>query len=234
MKTLICLIALSAVGCVQDGQQYHSAEYRGRPLLHASLVKDERAMLSEEAIKALLESRIRIQERVKLAVLPLGHQGEFAESCWTRGSTRPVEFLQEHKQYLAALEVPLAATGRFTEITHVPALLLPDEPSLTRLREAAALMQAELLLVYTTRCQLISKRAFLAKDKVKATASLELILLDVRTGVVPYAETFDVEHVEKEESDDYSIVDTQRRAERQATLLVMEKTAEGLKRFMAP
>jgi hypothetical protein len=234
MNKLICLVAFAAVGCQGAGSLYRSEGYQERPLINASLVKDDKAMLSEEAIRTLLGARIRIPERVKLAVLPLAHQGEFAESSWTRGSTRPVEFIQEHKQYLAALEAPLAATGRFSEITHVPPLMLSDDPSLTRLRETAALMQAELLLVYATRCQMISKRAFLAADRVKATASIELILLDVRTGVVPYAETFDVEHVERENSDDYSMVDTQRRAERTATTLVMARAADGLRRFLAP
>src|SRR5688572_16026501 len=100
-KLLMSLFLLSAVGCTGAGSLYRSQEYQGRPSINASLVKDERAMLSEEGIRTLLESRIKIPERVKLAVLPLGHQGDFAESCWSRGSTRPVEFLQEHKQYLA-------------------------------------------------------------------------------------------------------------------------------------
>jgi len=73
-----------------------------------------------------------------------------------------------------------------------------------------------------------------ARDEVRALASIELILLDVRTGVVPYAETFHDEHLEKERSKDLSVVETQRRAERKATLLVMARAAEGLKKFMAP
>lgn len=234
MKPLIGLVLLASTGCVGAGELYHSDEYRKRPSISASLVKDEKALLSEEGIRTLLESRIQIPERVKLAVLPLGHEGAFAESCWSRGSTRPVQFLQEHKQYLTALEGPLAETGRFSEITHVPSLMLPDEPSLTRLREAAALMQADLLLIYTTRSQLVTIRYLFSPNEVKAIASLELILLDVRTGVVPYAETFDIERVEKQNGEDYSIVDTQRRSERESTLAVMRRAAEGLKRFMSP
>ena len=238
MKKLICLIALTAVGCVQAGQQYHSAGYQGRPTLNASLVKDDKAMLSEEAIRTLLESRIKIPERVKLAVLPLGHTGTHGEEQgWgAYGYSREVEFPQERKAYLEALENPLALTGRFKEITHVPAMMLPPEPSLMRLREAAALMQAELLLVYSTRSHLVSWRGLfhIAKDEVRALSSIELVLLDVRTGVVPYAETFEAEHLEKEKSEDLALVETQRRAERKATLLAMGKAAEGLKRFMAP
>jgi hypothetical protein len=238
MKKLICLAALIAAGCTHAGRQYHSREYQQRPSLNASLVKDERAMLSEEAIRMLLESRIKIPDRVKLAVLPLGHFGTHGEERgWgAYGYSREVEFPQERKAYLEALEHPLSATGRFTEITHVPAMMLPAEPSLTRLREAAALMQAELLLVYSTRSHLVTWRGIfhIAKDEVRALSSIELILVDVRTGVVPYAETFDAELLVKEGSEDLSLAETQRRAERQATLRAMGRAAEGLKKFMAP
>ena len=63
-------------------------------------------------------------------------------------------------------------------------------------------------------------------------ATIELILMDVRTGVVPYAETFEDEHLEREDSKDLSVVELQRRSERLATLKVMARAAEGLKRFM--
>src|SRR5262245_14368516 len=160
MRILISVIAFAAVGCSGAGSLYRSPEYQGRPSLNASLLKDERAVLSEDAIRTLLGSRIRIPDRAKLAVLPLGHQGTHGEErgYGAYGFSREVEFPQERKAYLDALEKPLVETGRFTEITHVPAMMLPEEPSMTRFREAAALMQAELLLVYSTRSHLVSWR----------------------------------------------------------------------------
>ena len=158
---------------------------------------------------------------------------------WLRGPRIPEEITAQEavvEAYLEALEGPLAATGRFSEITHVPALMLPPDPSLTRLREVAALMQAGLLLVYSTESHIVTwvSPFLFSRDQVRVLASIDLILLDVRTGVVPYAETFHAEHLERERSKDLSIVETQRRAERKATLLVLGRAAEGLKRFMAP
>ena len=235
MKYLILVFALSSVGCTAAGSLFRSEEYQGRPTINASLIKDEHAMLSEEAIQKLLASRIRVPDRVKLAVRPLGHDGSHGGSgrAWA-DLEREADFPQLQRAYLDALEGPLAATGRFSEITHVPAMMLPAEPSLTRLREAAALMQADLLLVYSTRSHIVTWRNIFARDQVRALATIELILLDVRTGVVPYAETLHAEHQEGERSKDLSIVETQRRAERKATLNAMSNAAEGLKRFMAP
>jgi hypothetical protein len=234
MKKLICLVAFAAVGCQGAGSLYRSEGYKERPSINASLVRDEQAMLSEEAIQKLLSSRIRIPDRVKLAVLPLGHTGTLGEVRFWNQDSQGLDFPQQKKAYLEALEAPLAATGRFSEITHVPAMMLPPQPSLTRLREAAALMQAELLLVYFTESHLVYRHLVFARDEVRALASIELILLDVRTGVVPYAETFHAEHLETERSKDLSIIETQRRCERKATLIAMGRAAEGLKGIMAP
>jgi hypothetical protein len=234
MKTLFSLVLLTAVGCTHAGSLYRNQEYQDRPTINASLVRDDKALLSEEAIHALLTSRIRIPGKVKLAVLPLGHAGSFGDARWGFTYSRPADFPQERKAYLQALETPLSQTGRFTEITHLPSMMLPKELTLTRLREAAALMQAEILVVYSTQSHLVTWESLWVKDEVRAMASLELLLLDVRTGVVPYAETFDDEHLEKEQSQDLSVVELQRRAERLATLKVMARAAEGLKQFMTP
>jgi hypothetical protein len=232
MKKLLLLFSLSAIGCAHSGELYHSRGYPERPRINASLVKDEKALLSEAAIHTLLTSSIRIPDKVKMAVLPLGHSGTYGNENWDYRRAGITNFPQERKAYLEALEKPLTETGRFTEITHVPSMMLPNEPSLTRLRETAALMQAELLLVYSTRSHLVTWESIWVKDEVRAMATIELILMDVRTGVVPYAETFEDEHLEREESKDLSVVELQRRSERLATLKVMARAAEGLKRFM--
>ena len=116
----------------------------------------------------------------------------------------------------------------------MPRLLVPADPSLTRLREAAALMQADLLLVYRTRTELVTSRGFLffSSDEVAVHCSMELFLLDVKTCVVPFAETFDGLHREKDSGEDQGLVDTQRRSEKLATLEVIRKAAGGLVGFV--
>ncbi len=239
MKKTLIVLALAWTGCASAGDLYHDPEYRKREALPASLMRDEKALLSEEAVQRLLASRIQIPEKAKLAVCPLEHRGFLSEE-WEIGFhrihvARPVEFIQAGKEYLTALEDPLVKTGRFVEVSHLPGLLVPAEPSLTRLREAAALMQADLLLVYRTRCELVTSRGFLffSDDEVAVHGWIELFLLDVKTGVIPYAETFGGLHVEKEASEDSRLSDTQRRAEKEGTLDVIRKAVEGLTAFLS-
>lgn len=234
MNKLLIAASLALAGCGTAGAMYSHPSYRQRDTLQASLLKDEKAMLSEEAVQRLLSSRIVVPASGKLAVFPVDHRGAHGEDWTGHSYVRPIEFIQAEKEFLTALEEPLLKTGRFKEISHMPRLLAPSEPSLTRLREAAALMQADLLLVYRTRSELVTSHGFLffSSDEVAVHSSMEFFLLDVKTCVVPYAETFDGLHVEKEAKGDKGIVDTQRRAEKLATLQVIRKASEGMVGFM--
>jgi hypothetical protein len=228
MRTILVLLPVLAIGCGSAGELHHDADYRKREPLAASLVRDEKAVLSEEAIRKLLAARIAIPERAKLAVVPLGHRGTRLDD------PAELDVIQARRELLDALEEPLRKTGRFTEVTHVPRALLPAEASLTRLREAAALMQADLLLVYSTRAELVTVRYLFVPNEVKVHASVELFLVDVRTGAVPYADAHEAVHTELQQRGDDRVLETRRRGEKNATLRVLGEAAAGLVRFFRP
>ena len=227
MKAVIVLGFLSGAGCgMYAGELHHSTAYQEREVLRSSLMKSENPLLTEEAIQRLLSSRIKIPDKAKLAVHAFPHRGgELHE--YGAG----VSFLPAKREFLSAMEEPLAKTGRFSEISHLPRMMLPLDPSLTRLRETAALMQADLLLVYWSRSERVTLRYFFIPNEVKVVGTLEFFLMDVKTGVVPIADAFETVHVEKQVKDDDRIEETQRRAEKEATLEVLRQAAVSLGRF---
>ncbi|HLF92770.1 MAG TPA: hypothetical protein VJB14_04870, partial [Planctomycetota bacterium] len=114
MKAVIVLV-MAGMGCTYAAGGLRSEqEYGERQLLRNSLMKPENALISEEGIQRLLASRIEIPKRAKLAVHAFSHR-----SVELGGWTRP-EILEARKDALSTLEGPLGATGRFSEITHVP------------------------------------------------------------------------------------------------------------------
>lgn len=64
--------------------------------------------------------------------------------------------------------------------------MTPSKVSVPLLREAAVRMQADLLLAYRVGSDTYSQYRTVARDKVKAYSTCELVLLDVRTGLVPF------------------------------------------------
>jgi hypothetical protein len=225
MKYCFFLFALSACGTADS--LYHDPDYKKRPLLDVSLMQDDKARLTQEAIQRLLASRVEIPPKAKLAVYPL------RRVTMEIDDPRSYEFVQAQKECLQELQRPIALTGRLSEITLMPRLLTPADPSLTRLREVAAVMQADLLLVYEARSELVTSPGFLffSKDEVKVGTSLELVLIDVKTGVVPYAEAFESLHTESESGGDDRIQETQKRAEKVGTLKALGKAGAALADF---
>jgi hypothetical protein len=225
---LLLLPLLSPSGCASSaGSLYREREYAQREPLRESLMKDDRALLSEEAIQRLVAARIDLPDRIKLAVWRPALR-------YPRAPLARFEFLQAQKEYLAAIVEPLEKTGRFTEITHVPQALVPAEPSLTRLREAAALLQADVLLVYESRSELIvDPGGFLDRAEVKSYGMVELFVLDVRTRVIPYADVHDGTHEAKDTREDWDVVDLQRRAQHEGTIRVLREAAASLAAFFA-
>ena len=141
--------------------------------------------------------------------------------------------LQNRRRLLDSIENSLIASERFAEVTHMPSLLIPADPSLIRLREAAALMQADLVVAYRSQSQMIYDFNLFSKDEVKAHAAVELTLLDVRTGVIAYAETAESFHIEKQRDSDVDRFDTTKRATLIATQRAVEEVAVGLSEFVS-
>jgi hypothetical protein len=226
MKGVI-ILTLLAVGCAHGsaGALYTSEEYQDREGLAVSVLKPEQALIPEEGIQRLLRSKIEIPARAKLAVHAFPHRS-VELGHWSRP-----EILESRRDALSALEGPLSETRRFSEITHVPRMLLPEDPSLTRLREAAALLQADLLLVYATRSERSTSVYLFVPNEVKVATSLEIFLMDVRTGVVPYAEAFEVVRTVAQTKDDDRVAETQRRAEREGIVETLKEAAESLRAF---
>lgn len=227
MRAVIVLV-LAGVGCSHAaGGLMFESEYGERPLLRNSLMKPENALIPEEGIQRLLASRIEIPKRAKLAVHAFSHRS-VELGRWSRP-----DILEARKEALSTLEAPLGAMDRFSEITHVPGMLLPPEPSLTRLRESAALMQADLLLVYATRGERATSRYLFIANEVKVVTSVEVFLMDVKTGVIPYAEAFEGIRTVTQSKEDDRLEETQRRAEREGIVDVLRQTAESLRAFFA-
>ena len=63
--------------------------------------------------------------------------------------------------------------------------LIPEQKTVPHLREAAARYQADLLLVYRHSCYSFERYRFSGVDQSQGSCTVEAILLDVRTGLVP-------------------------------------------------
>src|SRR5438045_8073525 len=93
-------------------------------------------------------------------------------------------------------------------------------------------MQADSLLVYRVGGNAYTKYRLFAKDKAKAYSTCELVLLDVRTGLVPFSRVVSRERLEVKQPGDLELSETMRRAEQASAADALQVAAEDLVKFI--
>lgn len=138
-----------------------------------SLFKGDQAVLSDQDISKILNTRLSLADRHRMAILSL------ASNTWWSEDLADMEA----KNFDAMVQT-LKSDPQLTDVRLLPTLLVPEKRTVPYLREAAARVQADLLFVYTTRIQTFNRSRFLKPNEVHAQCVAESVLLDVRTGIV--------------------------------------------------
>ncbi len=232
--------ALAAVllsGCMtamreQPAPLMSSSEYQARPPLGASLFPSDQAVLSDEAIQRILSSKVELREKAKLAVMKFPSGDDTAARYYGYYYWRQEEYLKTQAEYSDALSTGLSASKRLAEVTPLPSLMIPKQASIPVLREAALRMQADLLLVFRITSDTYYKYSVFAKDKVKAYSTCEAVLLDVRTGIVPFTKIVTREKSTTKQASDLDLNETMRRTEKDAALDALKSVSDDLVGFL--
>ena len=201
-----------------------SVEYQNRRTATPSLFATDEAVLSGANIEQILNSRVVIPKKARLAILQFGERRPW--QWWSEDLARLDQEME--KGIMARLQ----NCARLTDVSLLPALMAPEKKTIPYLREAAARYQAELLLVYRSGSRNYDRYRFLGPDEVKAKCVVEAILLDVRTGVVPFSSVSANEYIAKKSKEDYGFSETIAKAEIKATSMGLQKIAADLVAFL--
>ena len=196
---------------------------------NASLFPSDAEILSDEQIRRILETRVAVPDRARIALLHLNHRSLGRYFSWSNyyGGTAAERLADD------ALVRDLRESPSIADAAYLPSLLLPAERSVPRLREAAARFQSDLLFVYATDCQVFSRYRVFKADESKAQCTAEAALLDVRTGVVPFTAKAEEEFVVEQRKSDADFAETIERAEASAAQAAVRSTARSLVDFLA-
>ena len=145
-----------------------------------TLFSGDAAVLSNAEIERILAYRYEVPTLSRIALLPSGWA---AWGGWSEEMTVATEAID--KGTLAVLRAsPLVYDAAF-----LPSILVPEKRTVPYLREAGARFQADLLLAYKTACRSFERYRLFASDQTRAYCTVEAVLLDVRTGLVPFTAT---------------------------------------------
>lgn len=188
--------------------------------LQESLFKGDQAVLSNQDIDRILTARITLADRHRLAVLRLNARNIFYQEIADMEAQNSERFLKA-----------LASTPQFTQVRLLPTLLIPERRTVPYLREAAARFQADLLLIYGTTVRTFQRDRLIGADEVHAEAVVELVLLDVRTGIVIHTGQASESITAKKTQGDLNFSETVSKAQTEATGKALIKLADGVSVF---
>lgn len=176
---LVCMLVV--VGCtVPVSTSTRPAAYydlNSSEAATASLFSGDEAVLSDEAIGRILEFDYSPPSLGRVALMPFGREvwSEWSEELALASSRMRTDVLGQ-----------LVSSPRVYDASYLPSILIPDQKTVPHLREAAARYQADLLLVYRSYCRSFERYRLFGADRSKAYCGVEAVLLDTRTGLVPF------------------------------------------------
>ena len=209
-----------------------AVDYRERPVLTTSLFKSDQEVLSEDALAKIMTSKVNLPSKAKIAVIRFTQDEGGALRYYGSYYWRTEAYLKTQQEYLDALEKRLAGSDRVVQVVIVPSLLTPKEATISLLREAAVRLQADLLLVFRITSDTYYKHNWLQSDDVKAYSTCEAVLLDVRTGTIPFTAIVTSEKLDKKQKGDLETSEAMRRAEKLAVLDSLTEIGDRLSAFL--
>lgn len=142
-----------------------------------SLFSSDADVLSDADIARILEYQYTAPPLSRIALLPFGWS---AWAGWSEEMALATDAIDS--QVLSVLRT----SPRIYDASFLPSILVPDQRSVPYLREAAARYQADLLLVFRSSCRSFERYRLFQEDQTRAFCSVEAVLLDIRTGLVPF------------------------------------------------
>jgi hypothetical protein len=216
------LTGLLLAGCASVHKDYgymSEASYQAKDRLEGGLVGPNQE-LNEVGIQKLLANRVVLPKQVRLAIVRLP------------GTTVNQGFDEIRDDTATGFYQKSNWGPRVGAVIPTPELLLSKNPTLASLRQTGAYLQADAVLVVKPLVRSDWKFMAFEKNKATATTTLEVILIDTRTGAVPYT-TIVTESVSVAKSDqDFSETDYQLRTKKDSEAKAMLKVPEDLKIFL--
>lgn len=224
------LVGMSNCGTTHIPSSTYSAPAQEQNVLTQSLFNFEGSTITEADIARILSSEIQFPDTVRLAILNYSSNSinRYYSSYWSNE-----EFLKLQQSFIDVFKEKLQANANVKKVILMPKLMIGPRPNIFTLRESAVRLQADLFLIFSVNSDIYYRYKVFKKDEAKAYATAEALLMDVRTGIIPYSEIVTREkQVVKDNTIDLTDQDTQKRAENGAIQLTLEELSTRLSQYL--
>jgi len=182
IATIVLLTACGTTRPLVDNSDFDKPS--GDTLITQSLFNDGASTISEENIQRILEGTYNLPQQLRVAIVKLEPIPQLKRYYWNYWSDE--QYLKTQQSYLDLFSEKFKQSSRVTKLSIIPDLLISKSPSFTNIREAAVRMQADIVVVYAITSDIYTKDKVFSKPDIKDFATTQLIILDVKTGLIPF------------------------------------------------
>lgn len=213
-----------ALPAAEDSYLKH--EYGKDTLILQSLFSDRASTISEDNIQKVLEGNITLPQQLRVALVKVdgSNEGKYYRN--------DESYLKNQQSYIDLFTGTLQQSPRVKKVTLIPDLLVSKQLTYTNLREAAVRMQADVVVLFSVTSDVYTKYKAFARDDIKAFATTQLIVLDVRTGLVPFSTISTKDVLSQKKKEETDVYEARNRIKNEAVLLTIGDIGEKVNGFL--
>jgi hypothetical protein len=208
-----------------EGSSVHPEQAGREPLMTQSLFDDKAATISEENIQKILDGKYKLPQQLRVAIVRI-------DPSTRRYYYADEQYLKTQQSYLDLFSDKLKQSARVTKLSVIPDLLLARPSTFTNLREAAVRMQADVIVVYTISSDIYSKYRLFTKTDIKAFATTQLAIIDVRTGLIPFSTIVTKDFLSQKGKEELENAEAAARIQNEAVLLTIQEIGQQITGFL--
>lgn len=221
---LFAFIVFAAASCGTPHYRY-SASGTDQTITESLFDFKERT-ISEADIQRILDGKIDTPDTIRLAIFQFGGSPIQYRRWYDE------ESLKTRQQLIDTFTRAIQEASRVQKVVLLPSMVTGNNPNIHQLRESAVRLQADMLLVYSLYSDLFQKYRVFKKEEVKAFATCEMILMDIRTGVIPFTNIATKSAQSKKDREDFDSEELKKRAQDQAVLQTMLETGHKVAEYL--
>ncbi|WP_291372002.1 hypothetical protein [Cyclobacterium sp.] len=197
------------------------------PPITQSLFEDKSATISEENIQRILDGTYSLPEDLSVAFVRIAPSQSLQRYYWS-----DEEYLKSQQQYLDLFSEKFKNSSRVKKTFSIPDLLISSAPSFTSIRGSAVRTQSDIVVIYSINSDIYSQYKLFSKTDIKAFATTQLVILDVRTGLIPFTTIVTKDFQDKKTDADLNENEARNRIKNQAVLGTIEEIGLQLEAFL--
>lgn len=228
---ILILAAIILASCSAPKQISNLNEYNyvnNDAPITKSLFDDKNSTISEENIQKILDGNYKLPNDLRVAFVKLeSSQNQRRYYYWS-----DEQYLKSQQEYLDLFSEKFKNSNRVKSIATIPDILISKNPTFMSIRESAVRTQSDIAVIYSINSDIYSQYKLFSKTNIKAFATTQLIVLDVRTGLVPFTTIVTKDFQGKKNETDLNESEATNRIKNQAVLLTIEEVGEQINEFL--